>query len=210
MRQSAVRILERLLRDRGIDPARVSCLDVGGTRKVWLELSPPKPPGRVRAAILRRLGAVFTRVRRPYEITENPLCGRIPGIRFLDSGFNADAIGTDADIAVDFLDESAVAPLEGRFDLVISFDTLEHVRDPRRFCRHLVRAVRPAGHVYVATVFAWPYHPSPEDFFRFSPEGLRTCCEGAGAHLLEYGWDEEGVSVYAWLRREGIAEGDPQ
>lgn len=61
-----------------------------------------------------------------------------------------------------------------RYDLVISFDTIEHVRQPFIFCKSMVDAARPGGLVFLSTVFVWPYH-GEVDYFRFSPEGLRSC-----------------------------------
>jgi hypothetical protein len=37
----------------------------------------------------------------------------------------------------------------------------------------MIFVAKPGGYIYVATVFEWPYHPSPEDYFRFIPAGLR-------------------------------------
>jgi hypothetical protein len=75
------------------------------------------------------------------------------------------------------------------------------VSDPFTFCRNLVRVAKPGGLIYLATVFSWEYHPSPQDYFRFSPEGLRQCFAGAGAEVLEADWDMPGVSVYICLCR---------
>jgi SAM-dependent methyltransferase len=41
--------------------------------------------------------------------------------------------------------------LDERFDCVVAFDVIEHVHDPRRFLTELVSAVRPGGHVIIAT-----------------------------------------------------------
>ena len=103
----------------------------------------------------------------------NPLFELSPNQTFLDKGFNVDSIGTKADKVVDFLDSSSISHLQGRFDLVYCFDTLEHISNPFLFCEHLIYITKPGGYVYMATVFEWPYHPSPEDDFRFSPAGLR-------------------------------------
>lgn len=107
----------------------------------------------------------------------------------------------------DFLDWEAIAPLAGRFDLVFCFDTLEHILNPFKFCEHLIYITRPGGYVYVATVLEWPYHPSPEDYFRFSPSGLRKCfisplnCLGREPVILECNWGSDGKGVFLFGQR---------
>lgn len=52
-------------------------------------------------------------------------------------------------------------------------------------------------------VFEWPYHPSPEDYFRFTPAGLRELFLSPLNHLREeiqilwcdWGTDGKGVSL---------------
>ncbi len=203
MRQTAVDKFLNLMCRYRVDPEKVSCLEVGGTRDVWLDRSvvPPRSASRQRRNLLARIGRRLFCKRGQTVVTENPLLKKIPGICFLDGGFNAQAIQTEATIDADFLDPEVLKPLQEKFDLVVSFDTLEHVRDPFRFCAHLAKAVRPGGFLFVATVFSWPYHPSPEDYFRFSPAGLRLCLENIGLEIIECEWDMFEVSVYAWGRR---------
>jgi SAM-dependent methyltransferase len=140
----------------------------------------------------------------------NPLLELSPGLELLDRGFNVDVVGTSADHVVDFLDPAVASRLEGRFDLVYCFDTLEHVSDPFRFAEHLVRILKPGGHLYLATVFQWAYHPSPEDYFRFSPIGLLEVFTGPVNVMrgqfdplwLGWGTDPRGVVI---LGRRGDA-----
>ena len=152
-------------------------------------LAPPPSLGeQIRHSIIRRLGGIVPVVQPPTTqviVSDNPLLTMIPNIQFFDRGFNADAIATASDVEGDFLLERDVLPLENQFDLVLSFDTLEHVSDPFTFCRNLVRVARPGGHIFLATVFAWEYHPSPEDYFRFSPTGLIESFANSGADVLE-------------------------
>jgi SAM-dependent methyltransferase len=149
MRKSAVKDCLRILRHFGIDPSSAEAIDVGGTETVYLDTG-------------------FAR---------NPLLDISPKVVFLDRGFNVEVIGTKADEVVDFLNSKSILHLRDRFDLVYCFDTLEHASNPFRFCEHLIYITKPDGYIYVATVFEWPYHPSPQDYFRFSPEGLRECFE---------------------------------
>lgn len=206
MRSIAVNHALNLIRHHGLDLPAQRCLDVGGTRKVYLEterLLPPPPERRWKDLLLLALGEPLPPARKEVVVTDNPLLQHIPQIQFYDWGFNVTDLDTTCDIRGDFLKEQDVAPLLGAYDLVLSFDTLEHIHDPFTFCRNLARVTRPGGHIYVSTVFSWAYHPSPQDYYRFSPEGLRRCFQDSGTELLACGWDVPEVSVFIWLRRAG-------
>ena len=172
----------RTLRHFRVDPAEGSAIDVGGTKTVVLA----SPTGRS-------------------TLSRNPLLTACRDISFLDEGFNADRFGATMDLQVDFLDPQEVARLENKYDLVLSFDTLEHVSNPFLFCKHLLSIAKAGRYVYVSTVFNYVYHPSPKDFFRFSPEGLRQCfLDPAYAStdpvtVLWAGWesDRNGVAALA-------------
>lgn len=66
------------------------------------------------------------------------------------------------------------------YDVVICEQVLEHVRDPWLAVRALHDLCAPGGHVIVSTPFLIKVHPSPDDFWRFTPRGLTVLLEGAG------------------------------
>ena len=204
MRLSAVEHALQTLQRFNVACTGIQAIDVGGTKQVWLVI-PRRTLPTFRERLKHRMGRLL-KIDVPATNTEaiisdNPLLACVPGIKFFDRGFNADDIATASDMEGDFLLDRDVAPMLDKFDLVLSFDTLEHVSDPATFCRNLIRIARPGGHIYLATVFSWEYHPSPQDYFRFSPEGLRQCFAGSPAELLDCGWETEGVSVYSFLRK---------
>lgn len=177
MRASAVRDCLQVLQAFDVDPQKGAAIDVGGTAEVYLSDD----------------GIV--------GIEANPLTKLIPHLTLLDRGFNETELGTSSDEKVDFLVPESIEHLRNGFDIVFSFDTLEHVSNPFKFCEHLLRVAKPGGYVYVSTIFSWVYHPSPEDYFRFSPAGLEACfAEAAEGGVLWSGWesDERGVAVLAY------------
>lgn len=182
---------------------QINCIDVGGTPKVYLQVNSRKALSW-RRLLKNTLLKLLKEPAKPHKeiiVTENPLIAAIPNIQFFDKGFNASIIETSSDFEADFLVDKNIIPILNLFDLVVSFDTLEHISNPFIFCSNLVRIAKPGGYIYLQTVFSWEYHPSPQDYFRFSPEGLRECFAGSTAEILECGWDSEGVSVFAFLRK---------
>jgi SAM-dependent methyltransferase len=177
MRYSALFDCLQIFDRFGIDPSQGAAIDVGGTEIVYLDGIP----------------------------SPNPLLQLNKNLVLLDKGFNIEHLGTTAHQAVDFLDKNQISHLEGRFDLVFSFDTLEHVPNPFLFCENMIFVAKPGGYIYVATVLEWPYHPSPEDYFRFTPTGLRELFLSPLNHLrgeiqilwCDWGSDGKGVALLA-------------
>jgi SAM-dependent methyltransferase len=67
-----------------------------------------------------------------------------------------------------------------QYDLVICEQVLEHVRDPWTATRTLHDLCRPGGRAIVSTPFLVKVHPTPDDYWRFTEDGLRRLLEGSG------------------------------
>jgi SAM-dependent methyltransferase len=81
----------------------------------------------------------------------------------------------------------AIPVEDGSFDAVLCLQVLEHVPDPAAAIRELRRAVRPGGRVLLTTHGVYPYHPNPEDLWRWTHEGL--------AHLFRANGEWTSVTV---------------
>jgi 2-polyprenyl-3-methyl-5-hydroxy-6-metoxy-1,4-benzoquinol methylase len=68
----------------------------------------------------------------------------------------------------------------GQFDVVICEQVLEHVTDPDAAVRTLGRLMRPGGWLLVSTPFLIRIHAAPDDYWRFTPSGLRLLLERQG------------------------------
>jgi SAM-dependent methyltransferase len=61
---------------------------------------------------------------------------------------------------------------DASFDVALCLQVLEHVPDPAAAVRELRRAVRPGGRVLLSTHGIYPYHPNPDDLWRWTHQGL--------------------------------------
>jgi SAM-dependent methyltransferase len=66
----------------------------------------------------------------------------------------------------------AIPVEDASFDVVLCLQVLEHVPDPPAAVRELRRVVRPGGRVLASTHGVAPFHPSPDDFWRWTQHGL--------------------------------------
>ena len=91
---------------------------------------------------------------------------------------NADLHGSLESIPVD----------DASFDAVLCLQVLEHVPDPAAAVRELRRVVRPGGRVLLSTHGVYPFHPNPDDLWRWTHQGLErlflTNAEWASVSVL--------------------------
>lgn len=66
----------------------------------------------------------------------------------------------------------ALPVADASFDVVLCLQVLEHVPDPAAAVRELRRVVRPGGRVLASTHGVYPYHPNPDDLWRWTHSGL--------------------------------------
>jgi SAM-dependent methyltransferase len=61
---------------------------------------------------------------------------------------------------------------DASFDVVLCVQVLEHVADPGAAVGELRRVVRAGGRVLVSTHGVYPFHPNPDDLWRWTHQGL--------------------------------------
>ncbi len=75
---------------------------------------------------------------------------------------------------VDIVANVTRVPLKNNsVDIAISEFLLEHVKNPQAVVNEIIRILKPGGLVYVAVPFVASFHSSPDDYYRWSEEGLR-------------------------------------
>jgi SAM-dependent methyltransferase len=128
------------------------------------------------------------RLGRPYRVLDVG-CGPKPYLPFF-APHATEYVGVD-------LPGNPIADLEGgvealpvadaSFDLVLCTQVLEHCDDPAAAVRELRRVVAPGGVVLASTHGVQVYHPSPQDLWRWTHEGLRR--------LFETGAEWESLTI---------------
>jgi SAM-dependent methyltransferase len=58
------------------------------------------------------------------------------------------------------------------FGLVLNLEALEHVAYPQKSIDEIHRILRPEGLLILTTVMHFRIHPSPKDYWRFTPDGI--------------------------------------
>jgi hypothetical protein len=68
----------------------------------------------------------------------------------------------------------------GRFSGILCSEVLEHVARPWVALPKIREMMRPDGWLIVTTLFAFPEHGFPDDYYRYSQSGLRLLLADAG------------------------------
>jgi SAM-dependent methyltransferase len=69
-------------------------------------------------------------------------------------------------------------------DCVLSSQVLEHIPHPGAYLAEAWRVLRPDGRLVLSTHGHWPYHPDPNDYRRWTLDGLRLELADAGFRPL--------------------------
>ncbi len=76
---------------------------------------------------------------------------------------------------------------DGSLACVVSQETFEHLADPDLAAREAARVLRPGGLFYLQTPFIIGFHSGPNDYWRFTHQGLAEILSAAGLELIETG-----------------------
>ena len=65
-----------------------------------------------------------------------------------------------------------------RFGTIFCLSVLEHCKDPFKMADNLTSLLKPNGQICLSVPFAWQIHGYPNDYWRFTPEGIRKLFAG--------------------------------
>lgn len=96
-------------------------------------------------------------------------------------------LGAGVDVVLDLHEINLESAKVGT---VLLHATLEHVQFPWRALDEVHRILNPRGYVVVSVPFAFPIHAYPNDYWRFTPEGLRSLLRSFGTVYVDALGDE--------------------
>ena len=73
------------------------------------------------------------------------------------------------------------------FDVVIAQEVLEHVVSPSLAITEIFRVLKVGGYVYLQLPFIIGYHPCPNDYWRFTHEGIKQLLDPTKFKIIETG-----------------------
>ncbi|MCP4699955.1 MAG: class I SAM-dependent methyltransferase [Gammaproteobacteria bacterium] len=91
-------------------------------------------------------------------------------IEYIGTDFQA---GKDVDVVADVHKLSETFG-ENKFDAVISCSTFEHFQYPWLASVEICRILKPGGFIFIQTHHAYPIHSHPQDYWRFTEQGLKA------------------------------------
>lgn len=80
-------------------------------------------------------------------------------------------------------------------DLVVSFDVIQHVTDPRKMLTEARRVLKPGGHLILTYPFLYP-ECDAQDFRRWTVDGMRSMLNAHGFEMVLE--QRRGGALFAW------------
>ena len=99
--------------------------------------------------------------------------------------------------------------LDESVDTVVSIAVLEHTHYPWIVTQEFYRVLRPGGHGVIAVPFLQPQHACPNDFVRFTENGLVDLMKYVGFEILEVSHVHHFGQTLAWLLWEYLEYNKP-
>ncbi len=84
--------------------------------------------------------------------------------------------GPGVDDVIDFTKDFEILDSElcrQRFSTIFCLSVLEHCEDPFKMSENLMLLLEQGGHIYISVPFSWKIHGYPNDYWRFTPEGIK-------------------------------------
>jgi len=80
---------------------------------------------------------------------------------------------------VDIIADSACLPIfDQSVDFVLNLALLEHTRNPQQIVCEMRRILKPGGEILAYVPFIVPFHPAPNDYYRWTRQGVKELFSG--------------------------------
>lgn len=116
-------------------------------------------------------------------------CGSKPYKPYFDqdnhSYFGAD-ISLNPEKEILITEDGRLETSDAWADLVLSTQVLEHVDDPKLYLYEAHRVLKPGGKLILSTHGTWMFHPDPNDYWRWTSQGLRKIVTESGFEIMDF------------------------
>ncbi len=112
----------------------------------------------------------------PYRSVIEPLVGKYLGVDLEMNPAAEHHIGFDSKTTLP----------DNYCDIVLSNQVLEHVDSPDGYLKEALRILKPGGTAIITTHGYWFYHPTPNDYWRWTSAGLRKIIEASGFNIASF------------------------
>lgn len=70
------------------------------------------------------------------------------------------------------------------FDVILCMSVMEHVRRPWIMAPNIENLLKPGGLLLLSVPFWWRVHAYPDDYYRYTPSGIKAIFEGINFHSI--------------------------
>lgn len=100
--------------------------------------------------------------------------------------------------------EEKLPLLNDEYDFVLCFNLLEHIYHHQQLLAEVIRVLKSGGKLVGYVPFLVKFHPDPDDFFRYTEQGLKKLFQEAGFNSSEVKFIGRGALTAAWSQMEYV------